>query len=116
VSRGLPAVLVLSGGGFQGLAVVRLLSEGDGYRIVVADTHDTGTTAPFSERFVKVPPVVDRRAFAGALREICRAEGVRLVLPSTDHEPGALAEGRDDLETSGVKVAVCDSASAGPPS
>lgn len=108
MSRGLPAVLVLSGGGFQGLAVVRLLSEGDGYRIVVADTHDTGPTAPFADRFLRLPPVAERRAFAEALRETCRAEGVRLVLPSTDHELEALAELRDDLEASGVSVAVCD--------
>jgi carbamoylphosphate synthase large subunit len=108
VTRGLPAVLVLSGGGFQGLAVVRLLSEGDGCRIVVADTHDTGPTAPFADRFLRLPPVAERRAFAEALRETCRAEGVRLVLPSTDHELEALAEVRDDLEASGVSVAVCD--------
>ena len=108
MSRGLPAVLVLSGGGFQGLAVVRLLSEGDGYRIVVADSHDTGATAPFADRFLRLPPVAERRAFAEALRETCRAEGVRLVLPSTDHELEALAEGRDELESSGVSVAVCD--------
>ena len=108
MSRGLPAVLVLSGGGFQGLAVVRLLSEGDGYRIVVADTHDTGATAPFADRFLRLPPVAERRAFAEALRETCRVEGVRLALPSTDHELEALAEGRDDLEASGVSVAVCD--------
>jgi FMN phosphatase YigB (HAD superfamily) len=108
VSRGLPAVLVVSGGGFQGLAVVRLLSEGDSYRIVVADTHDTGATAPFADRFVRLPPVAERRAFAEALREMCRAEGVRLVLPSTDHELEALADARDDLEACGVSVAVCD--------
>jgi HAD superfamily hydrolase (TIGR01549 family) len=108
VSRGLPAVLVLSGGGFQGLTVVRLLSEGDGYRILVADTHDTGATLPFADRFLRIPPVAERSAFAEALRETCRTQAVRLAVPSTDHELEALAEERDELEASGVKVAVCD--------
>lgn len=106
--RDLPAVLVLSGGGFQGLAVVRLLAEGDSYRIVVADTYDTGPTVPFADRLLRLPPVAGGDAFAGALREACRAEAVRLVLPSTDHELEALARSREGLEAGGTSVAVSD--------
>ena len=105
---GLPAVLVLSGGGFQGLAVVRLLAEADEYRILAADTHSTGVTVPFVDGFLRLPPVADRRRFADALAALCRAQDVRLVLPSTDHELEALAEARPVLESSGASVAVCD--------
>ncbi len=108
MSRPLPAVLVLSGGGFQGLALVRLLSESDAFRIVVADTYDTGVTAPFVDRFVRIPPVAERRAFEEALGGLCQAEDVRLVLPSTDHELEALAGAAPVLEAEGVTVAVCE--------
>lgn len=103
----LPAVLVLSGGGFQGLGVVRLLAEADGFRIVVADTHDTGVTAPFVDRFLRVPPVAEP-AFLEALAAACRDEDVRLVLPSTDHELEALALAAPGLEASGVSAACCE--------
>jgi FMN phosphatase YigB (HAD superfamily)/carbamoylphosphate synthase large subunit len=110
LNEGLPAVLVVSGGGFQGLALVRLLAEADGYRVLVADTHTTGVTAAFADRLLQLPPVAQRDAFEGALAELCRAEGVRLVLPSTDHELEALAELRPRLGAAGVSVAVCERA------
>jgi FMN phosphatase YigB (HAD superfamily) len=108
VKAGLPAVLVASGGGLQGLAVIRLLSEADGFRIVVADNQEATLTASFADATRRLPPVAERGAFTPALLELCRAEGVRLVLPSTDHELEALAEARPALEAAGTSVAVCD--------
>lgn len=105
---GLPAVLVVSGGGFQGLGIVRLLSESDAYRIVVADCHPTGVTVPFADGFLRLPLVADRRGFEAALAGACRAEDVRLVVPATDHELDALAAMRPALEAAGTSVAVCD--------
>jgi HAD superfamily hydrolase (TIGR01549 family) len=108
VKEGLPAVLVASGGGFQGLAVLRLLGEADGFRIVVADSQETTVTAGFADATRRLPPVAERAAFTSALLELCRAEAVRLVLPSTDHELEALAEAAPALEAAGTHVAVCD--------
>lgn len=110
MTNGLPAVLVVSGGGFQGLAVLRLLAEADGFRIVVADSLGTTVTASFADHTRRVPPVAERDAFTGALVALCRAEAVRLVLPSTNHELEALAEARPALEAAGTRVAVCDAA------
>ena len=108
MSSRLPAVLVLSGGGFQGLAAVRLLAESDAYRIVVGDSLEAGVSEPFVDAFLRLPPVADRDRFLGALVSACRAEGVRLVVPATDHELETLAESRGELEAAGVRVAVCD--------
>lgn len=108
MSPGLPAVLVASGGGFQGLAVVRLAREADAFRVVVADSTEDTLTAALVDAVRRVPPVAEREAFAAALQELCRAEAVRLVLPSTDHELEALAEARAALERAGTRVAVCD--------
>lgn len=110
MSPGLPAVLVASGGGFQGLAVVRLLREADAFRVVVADSTLDTLTAALVDATRRVPPVAERAAFAAALQKLCRAEAVRLVLPSTDHELEALAEVRAALEAAGTQVAVCDPA------
>ena len=44
------------------------------------------------------------------IRSLCRAEDVRLVLPSTDHELEALATLRPALAAAGAHVAVCDAA------
>lgn len=109
LSRGLSAVLVVSGGGFQGLAVARLLGEADGFRVVVADVHSTGPSAPLADRFLRVPPVSDRSSFLSALVAACRDEEVRLVLPATDHELELLAAERSRFEAAtGARVAVCD--------
>ena len=110
MTAGLPAVLVVSGGGFQGLAVLRLLAEGSSFRIVVADSLGTTLTASFADVTRRVPPVAQREAFAEAIRSLCRSEDVRLVLPSTDHELEALAMLRPALAAAGAHVAVCDAA------
>jgi HAD superfamily hydrolase (TIGR01549 family) len=108
MSPGLPAVLVLSGGGFQGLAAVRLLAESDAYRILVGDSLEAGVTEPFADAFLRLPPVAERGLFLASLVSVCREQGVRLVVPSTDHELETLSESRADLEGAGVRVAVCD--------
>ena len=74
MTAGLPAVLVVSGGGFQGLAVLRLLAEGSSFRIVVADSLGTTLTASFADVTRRVPPVAERDAFAEAIRSLCRAK------------------------------------------
>jgi HAD superfamily hydrolase (TIGR01509 family) len=108
MSQGLPAVLVVSGGGFQGLAAVRLLAESDAYRILVGDNLEAGVTEPFADAFLRLPPVAERGLFLASLASVCREEGVRLVVPSTDHELATLSESRGELEGAGVQVAVCD--------
>ena len=108
MNQGLPAVLVTCGGGFQGLAVVRLLGEADAFRIIVADNQDATLTASFADATYRLPPVAERADFEQALLGLCRSQAVRLVLPSTDFELEALAAARSELEGLGTSVAVCD--------
>ncbi len=110
MTSGLPAVLVVSGGGLQGLAVLRLLAEGEGFRILVADSLPATLTASFADLTRRVPPVAESAAFGAALVELCHSERVVLALPSTDHELQALATLRPTLEAAGTRVAVCDAA------
>ncbi len=107
MSGSLPAVLVTSGGGFQGLALVRLLSESDAFRIVVADSTPRAPTSSLADAFLQVPPVSQPERLVHALGEICRGQDVRLILPATDHELEQLAQARPDLQAAGARVAVC---------
>jgi FMN phosphatase YigB (HAD superfamily)/carbamoylphosphate synthase large subunit len=107
VSGSLPAVLVTSGGGFQGLALVRLLSESDAFRVVVADSHAEGATSSLADAFLQVPPVSEDEKLLRALCEVCRGQDVRLILLATDHELELLARAEPDLRSAGARVAVC---------
>jgi len=103
-------VLVVSGGGFQGLGIVKCLRDSDRIRVVVADIHEDNVTRYFAEAFHRVPPVRETEAFIAALRDICAREGVRLVIPATAFELLALAEHEPALRGDGVRVAVSSAA------
>jgi HAD superfamily hydrolase (TIGR01549 family) len=106
----LATVLVVSGGGFQGLAVIRGLRRCAQVRIIMADCYGENVGRYFVDQFYRVPPISDRAGFLAALRDICGREGVRLVLPSTDFELTVLAEEAAAFREQGVVVAVSERA------
>lgn len=97
-------VLVLSGGGFQGLALVKALRRLPDLRIVLTDIHEHNVTRHLATAFRQAPPLADREAFARFLVDTCRGQGVDVVLPSTDHELPVLADLKPDIEALGVTV------------
>jgi HAD superfamily hydrolase (TIGR01509 family) len=101
-------VLVVSGGGFQGLALIRSLRASGRIRIVMADCHADNVGRYFVDQFHRVPPVAERDAFLHALLAICRLDAIRVVLPCTDWELQPLAEARDAFGERGVLVGVPD--------
>jgi HAD superfamily hydrolase (TIGR01549 family) len=103
-------VLLVSGGGFQGQAPIRALRQIERVRIVLADCHAENAGRLFVDAFHQVPPIQEREAFLAALHQVCQAEGVRLIVPSTDHELEVLAEQRTVFERAGVQVAVSEPA------
>jgi HAD superfamily hydrolase (TIGR01509 family) len=100
------SVLLVSGGGFQGLTLQKLLRESSDVRVVVADVHADNVGRHFADAFHVLPPVADRPGFEAALVEVCRREGIGLVLPSTHHELLALAGMRERLAAVGAPAAV----------
>jgi FMN phosphatase YigB (HAD superfamily) len=101
-------VLLVSGGGFQGLTLQKLLRESGDVQVVVADVHADNVGRYFADRYHVVPPIAQLRAFGAALSELCRREDIRLVFPCTHHELSALAGMRASLEAQGVASAVSE--------
>lgn len=75
-------------------------------RVVAADLHPTLSAACQSaDACYAVPRCLDP-SYVPALLEICRAQQVRLVVPTIDTELPALAEARERFEREGVRVAI----------
>jgi FMN phosphatase YigB (HAD superfamily)/carbamoylphosphate synthase large subunit len=102
------SVLVVSGGGFQGLTLLKGLRESGSVRIIVADRYEQNVGRYFANRAYSVPPIAETDAFVGALLDICRDESVQLVLPSTDYELETLAKATAEFERRRVAIAVSE--------
>lgn len=103
----LTTALVVSGGGFQGLALLRCLLALPNLHVLVADCHEENVGGYVAHAAHVAPPLADAAAFAEFLLQLCRAEGVHHVLPSTSLELAALAALAPVLAAQGVQVWVC---------
>jgi HAD superfamily hydrolase (TIGR01509 family) len=101
-------VLVVSGGGFQGLGLIRCLRESAAVRVVLADCFEENVGRYFADGFHCVPPIADTQKFLAALLDVCEREGARIVLPSTQHELLTLAEGGRPFAERGILVGVSE--------
>jgi FMN phosphatase YigB (HAD superfamily) len=99
-------VLVVSGGGFQGLGILSALRALGGVRAVVVDVHADSPGRYVADAFHSVPPVAAGSAFLEALLQIAGLESARLVIPSTSFELDELARAAPDFHRRGVAVAV----------
>ena len=99
-------VLVISGGGFQGLAVVKGLLQAGNIRVVVADCYEENIGRYLAHRSYVVPLLAQAEELHKALLRICKAEDIRVIIPSTELELEFLAVRRRDFEARGIQVAV----------
>jgi len=97
-------LIVLSGGGFQGLAVVRAAAATADVRVVVADSLPFPLTASLADEVVKVPPVADEQRLLETLEVLIDRLGPGLLLPATEYELPFLAQHRERLEAAGARV------------
>ncbi|MEO8085337.1 MAG: HAD-IA family hydrolase [Bacteroidota bacterium] len=98
-------ILVASGGGFQGLAIVKELSAIDFVNVFVADTYAENVTKYFSHKSFKVLPVADP-GFIPSLLKLCLAEDIRLIIPSTNHELALLSGAREQFSKKNIFIAI----------
>ena len=100
-------VLVVSGGGFQGLGIARGLAAIPGVRILVADSLPSPVSGLLADDVARVPPIRERDLFLESLDGLIDRTGVRLLIPATEYELALLADERPRLERErGVRVAV----------
>jgi HAD superfamily hydrolase (TIGR01509 family) len=96
--------LVVAGGGFQGLPMLRAL-RALGARVVVADSLQHNPNAFEADAYIVVPPVADRDALKNALRRICEEWRVDVVFPTTDRDLPIVSELAPELRKAGIIVA-----------
>ena len=100
--------LVVAGGGFQGLPMLRALKE-LGARTVVADSLSDNPNAFEADAYVVVPPIADREGLKVALRRLCEEWEVDIVFPTTDRDLPVVAELAPELRRANIVVAASPS-------
>jgi FMN phosphatase YigB (HAD superfamily) len=96
--------LVVAGGGFQGLPMLRAL-RALGARVVVADSLRENPNSFEADAYVLVPPVADRAALKDALRGICTEWKVDIVFPTTDRDLPIVSELAQEFRQAGIVIA-----------
>lgn len=99
-------VMVVAGGGFQGLGILEAVHAIPGVRAIVLDSTTDAPGELFVERYVVAPPL-EAPEFPDFLLETVRGEGVTLVLPATQRELRVLATLASELKSLGADAAVC---------
>jgi len=100
-------VLITSGGRRVALvrAFRRAVASVGGGRVLVADVVPTAPALYAADQGVLVPRC-DDPGCAPALLALCRREGVRLLVPTTDREQPMLVAARDPFRAAGVRIAL----------
>ena len=96
--------LVVAGGGFQGLPMLRAL-HAFGARVVVADSLQENPNSLEADAYVVVPPVADRAALISALRRLCEEWRIDVVFPTTDRDLPIVSELAPEWRRAGIVVA-----------
>jgi HAD superfamily hydrolase (TIGR01549 family) len=100
--------LILSGGGFQGLALVRALHLLTDINVTVCDIFPDNLTRYVCANYLLAPPLSDTDAFVEFLLKAVEREKVDVVFPATARELPLLSQLKDKLRTIGVYAAVSD--------
>lgn len=100
------SVLVVSGGSFQGLTVIKGLRYSDSVRVIMADSSYENVGKYFADRFYHVPEIGEGNAFLDSVLEICQKEHVGLIIPSTERELLPLAKNIELFHGNDIYVAV----------
>lgn len=95
--------MVVGGGGFQGLPVLRGL-HALGWRVVIADSVPESLNRFEADAFHHMPLVRDQHAFRAELFSAAQRYDVKSLFPTTMYDLPALARLRGELEPTGVAV------------
>ena len=102
----LRTVLVVSGGGFQGLALIKALRHLPSVRVLVADANAANVGMHFAAACFRTPMLRDTTGFEAFLLGLCESEQVGDLFPATSLELDVLCGLRAKLEAIGVTVHV----------
>jgi FMN phosphatase YigB (HAD superfamily) len=100
--------LVTSGGGFQGLGLVRALQQSNDTRVIVCDIFPENVTRYLCPECVVAPPLAERDGFAEFLFDLVQKEHITHIFPATAQELLALSQLRGRLKDLGATTAVSE--------
>jgi HAD superfamily hydrolase (TIGR01549 family) len=100
--------LIVSGGGFQGLALVRALEQAGNVRIICCDIYPENLVRYVCQDYRVAPALAEAQAFQEFLLETISLEHVNVVFPATARELMALSQLKEVLAAQGVIVAVSE--------
>jgi FMN phosphatase YigB (HAD superfamily) len=100
--------LIISGGGFQGLTLIRALQQRDDVRVIVCDIYAENPTRYLCLDYRVAPSLSDEEAFSNFLLKTVESSRVDFVFPATARELRTLSGLRTQTEAFGAQVAVSD--------
>jgi HAD superfamily hydrolase (TIGR01509 family) len=101
-------VLIVSGGSFPGLTLIKGLRRSGAVRVLLADCYEQTVNRYFVDRSFVVAKIADTARFVDDLLNICREERVDLLIPATDLELLPLAQNEPRFQAVGAAVAISD--------
>lgn len=99
-----PTSVLVSGGGFQGLGLIKALRTVTGIRVLIADGHEENVARYFADASFLTPLSAEKQKLLDFFLDLCERESVSAVFASTEHELELLAQHRDTFKARGVTV------------
>lgn len=100
--------VLVFGGGFQALGLIKALRAVAGIRVLVADFNEENVARYFADAFFRMPSLKEKQVFEDFIVDLCEREGVTTIFASTEHELELLADHRNGFEARGATVYVSD--------
>jgi FMN phosphatase YigB (HAD superfamily)/carbamoylphosphate synthase large subunit len=100
--------VLVFGGGFQALGLIKALRAVAGIRVLVADGNEENVARYFADAFFRVPSLKEKQIFEDFIVDLCEREGVTTIFASTEHELELLADHRNVFAAGGATVYVSD--------
>jgi FMN phosphatase YigB (HAD superfamily)/carbamoylphosphate synthase large subunit len=103
-----PTNVLVSGGGFQGLGLIKALRAVREVRVLIADRHAENVARYFADAFFPAPPLEEKQELLDFFLDLCTRESISAVFASTEYELELLAHHRETLAACGTTVYVSD--------
>ena len=81
-----PRNVLVFGGGFQALGLIKALRAVAGMRVLIADGNEENVARYFADAFFLVPSSKEKQVFVDFVHDLCERESVSAIFASTEHE------------------------------
>ena len=99
-------VLIVCGGGFQGMGLVKALRAVPGTRILVLDLFEENVARHFADACFKAPPLSEASRFIEFALLLCEREAVEMIFAATSLELDLLSQSRHEFSRIGVSLQI----------